>query len=109
MTRGRFDGARHGGTEVAVAPARGGVGVLHRRGIAALEDGDHLAAGDRLFLQKIGDDLVHIVNILLEDLHRVGVALLQNFLDGTEPSAIMPNSSLMPYMATMLRAMFVAS
>ena len=81
MLRRRLDGVGHGGTEAVLLAAGGGVGLLHGRGIAALDDGHHLAAGDGLLLQQVRHHAVHVRAVLADDLHRVLIGLIKDALD----------------------------
>ena len=81
MLGGRFDHARLRGAEAVLALARGSVGLFDGRGIAAFEDSDHFTASDGLLFKEVGDDLVHILAVVADDLYGVLVALVEDTLD----------------------------
>ena len=79
---GRLDDLRLRGAEAVLVGQSRGIGVLHGGGIPALDDGHHLRAGDGLLLQQIGHHLVHVLPVFPDDVHGVGIALVQNILHG---------------------------
>ena len=79
---GRLDDLRLRGAEAVLMGQRGGVGVFHGGGVPALDDSHHLRAGDGLLLQQIGHHLVHVLPVFPDDVHGVGIALVQNILHG---------------------------
>ena len=79
---GRLDDLRLRGAEAVLMGQRGGVGVFHGGGVPALDDSYHLRAGDGLLLQQIGHHLVHVLTVFPDDVHGVGIALVQDILHG---------------------------